>query len=133
MQRLTKSSKGLMGCDECYNEKSDCGYCESISEAIQKLADYEGLEEQGLLLRLPCKVGDTVYTNTKVVGWHLVKEKRPYEVNVAFIGINEKFAFMNVVYKNNGVFQFEFSEIGKTVFLTKEEAEAKLREVENGD
>lgn len=29
--------------------------------AIKKLADYEDAEEQGLLLRLPCKVGSTVY------------------------------------------------------------------------
>lgn len=28
---------------------------------VQKLGEYEDLEEQGLLLRLPCKVGDTVY------------------------------------------------------------------------
>lgn len=29
--------------------------------AVDKLADYEDAEEQGLLLRLPCKIGDTVY------------------------------------------------------------------------
>lgn len=29
--------------------------------AIRKLAEYEDLEEQGLLLKLPCKVGDTLY------------------------------------------------------------------------
>lgn len=30
-------------------------------DVLCKLAEYEDLEEQGLLLRLPCKVGDTVY------------------------------------------------------------------------
>lgn len=30
-------------------------------EAVDKLAEYEDLEEQGKLLTLPCKVGDTVY------------------------------------------------------------------------
>lgn len=30
-------------------------------DAADKLADYEDAEEQGLLVRLPCKVGDTVY------------------------------------------------------------------------
>lgn len=34
----------------------DEGYC-----AMEKLADYEDLEEQGKLLKLPCTVGDTVY------------------------------------------------------------------------
>ena len=32
-----------------------------VSQCFDKLAEYEDLEEQGLLLRLPCKVGDTVY------------------------------------------------------------------------
>lgn len=36
------------------------GYDEGYS-AIEKCADYEDAEEQGLLLKLPCKVGDTVY------------------------------------------------------------------------
>lgn len=30
-------------------------------ERYKKLQEYEDAEEQGLLLRLPCKVGDTVY------------------------------------------------------------------------
>lgn len=34
---------------------------------LQKLADYEDAEEQGLLLRLPCKVGDTLYCITPYV------------------------------------------------------------------
>ena len=38
------------GCKNCY-----------IQQVFKKLADYEDLEEQGLLVRLPCKVGDTVY------------------------------------------------------------------------
>lgn len=28
---------------------------------LEKLAKYEDMEEQGLLIKLPCKVGDTVY------------------------------------------------------------------------
>ncbi len=34
---------------------------DDVKDAIRKLADYEDAEEQGLLLRLPCRVGDTVY------------------------------------------------------------------------
>ena len=29
--------------------------------AAEKLADYEDAEEQGLLIRLPCKIGETLY------------------------------------------------------------------------
>ena len=32
-----------------------------VDAVIQKLADYEDIEEQGLLLRLPCKAGSKVY------------------------------------------------------------------------
>lgn len=38
------------GCKNCY-----------IQQAFKKLATYEDLEEHGLLVRLPCKVGDDVY------------------------------------------------------------------------
>lgn len=34
---------------------------EAFKEALNRLAEYEDLEEQGLLVRLPCKVGDKVY------------------------------------------------------------------------
>lgn len=46
----------LLGCKwACDNSKS-CENC-LVGKAITKLAEYEDLEEQGLLLRLPCKVG----------------------------------------------------------------------------
>lgn len=33
----------------------------SVLSAINKLTDYENKEEKGLLLKLPCNIGDTVY------------------------------------------------------------------------
>lgn len=50
-------------CSACWNcniPPRKCGY---ISDALKKLADYEDLEEQGRLIKLPCKVGDTVWDN----------------------------------------------------------------------
>ncbi len=76
--------------------------------AIAKLAAYEDVEEQGLLLRLPCKVGDTVY---------LIKNDGT---------ISERVADMMFI----GVLWEEF---GKTIFLTEEEAEAKLAEMEGAE
>ena len=35
--------------------------------AAQKLCDYEDLEEQGLLVRLPCKVGDIIYVGSEAL------------------------------------------------------------------
>ena len=86
-----------------------------------KLKDIEDLEEQGLLLRLPCKVGDTVYFiyHNEV---HHEEVKRFFQCNGG---------------KNWGIVlwgmypDLYFDQFGKTVFLTKEEAEQKLKEMES--
>lgn len=75
----------------------------------------------------PCKVGDTVYTNISVQGWYMRKKNRPYKAKIVFIGVNNVDNFMNVVFDNDNMLQFNFSQIGKTVFLTKEEAVQKLK------
>ncbi len=78
--------------------------------AIRKLAEYEDLEEQGLLLKLPCKVGDTIY----------------YFMNVDdVIKIRER----KVATLTNLVAIMENSDFGKTVFLTEAEAEEAIEEL----
>lgn len=57
-ERLTvRSERGTAILKET-DIKDRCEYC---YEATQKLAHYEDLEEQGRLIELPCKIGDTVY------------------------------------------------------------------------
>ena len=90
--------------------------------ASERLCEYEDLEEQGLLLRLPCKVGTTVYNTT---WWDDVTEK---------VKVGGK-TFYRTVHKHK-VSKSTFSlldiyDFGKTVFLTKEEAENKLKEMES--
>ena len=93
--------------------------------AFDKLADYEDLEEQGLLLKLPCKVGDTVYA----IGFN--KKPVVYESVVLSILITEKEIVFNVKVDEFEInSQLKQSMFGKTVFLTQEEAEAKLNESE---
>ncbi len=97
----------------------DEGYC-----AMEKLAEYEDLEEQGKLLKLPCAVGDTVYTDRAMYGWYFQKKDRPYKATVVYIGINGLDNYINVCFGNGHMLRFEFSDIGKTVFLIREEAAA---------
>lgn len=92
--------------------------------AADKLAEYEDLEEQGLLLRLPCKVGDTAWN----IRWWCEKEesvivdgKKYYRREIKHKVSKDKFSL------------YDYPEFGKTVFLTKKEAEAKLREMEAGE
>lgn len=79
---------------------------ERCAKAIDKLGEYEDAEENGLLVRLPCKVGDTVYQ---------VAAERIYESKIK-----------QVIY-DVGHFGFDESAIGTSVFLTKGEAEQALK------
>lgn len=92
-------------------------------KVLQKLADYEDLEEQGLLLKLPCKVGDTIY---------LVKGKNHVEIEelevMKFLYSNElDIMFSDEIYE---VGLTSIKEIGKSVFITEEEAEKALERLE---
>lgn len=81
------------------------------------------------IIEFPCYVGDTVYTNHSMQGWYMHRKNRPYEAKVVFIGINGVDNFMNVELSEGRMLQFNFSDIGKRVFLTKE---AALKESEQG-
>lgn len=99
-----------------------CDVC-PINEAIKKLAHYEDIEEQGRLIELPCAVGDTVYV--KMLGGGLAKAKvRDY---VHFLTDGFCLTLTSDEFPKQHI---PISEIGKTVFLTPEEAEAKLAEIE---
>ena len=106
MERLTKTySDGTHGA----NDNLPCGensytYKGLLLEALGK---YEDAEEQGLLLRLPCKVGDTVY--------HVVQGRIVEVSNV------DLFFLLLSVAENR---------FNNSVFLTKSEAEKKLKEME---
>lgn len=114
---------------QCYGAEplpnhSNCdeGYC-----AMEKLAEYETAEEDGRLVVLPCEVGQCVYTNHSMSGWYMRKSKRPYLGRVVFIGLNAEDPFFNIILGEGKMLQYKFSDIGKTVFLTKEEAEKALK------
>ncbi len=96
-------------------------------DMIQDCADF--LIANGVIAP-PCKVGDTVYTNIAMQGWYMRKKNRPYKAKIVFIGVNNVDNFMNVVFENDNMIQFNFSQIGKTVFLAKEKAEKALKERE---
>lgn len=103
MERLTER---LDGDGLCYGKvdcEDNCTYCDRFLKVLDKLATYEDAEEQGLLLRLPCKVGTTVYAiyGNKVTKGALIRQS-----SISFL-----------------------DDFGKTVFLTKEEAEQALAEM----
>lgn len=128
MERLTNREYGENSCavytsycDACHN--SDC-HCGLVEDMIEKLADYEGLEEQGRLVKLPCKVGDIVYKPNSVT----LKEIVEIKIESMFI-TESNFNISGRTTKMKYSFCCTPKDFGKTVFLTKSEAEAKLKEL----
>ena len=103
------------------------GYC-TQRKVWDRLKQYEDMEEQGLLVRLPCKVGDTLW----VTGRDNVPREMELEApdirtvctdedNLCMSTCNRKpDGFCAYRLRNDG------ADIGKTVFLTREEAEKAL-------
>lgn len=81
-----------------------------------KLAEYEDLEEQGKLIKLPCNVGDTVFVKM-YCGYLAEAEVRDfsYFLTCGFCAVVTSTEFDKR--------HIPFYEFGKTVFLTKKEAE----------
>lgn len=115
MDRLTKrNSDGTVGIAQCRYYNYD-----DFQKIAGKLAEYEDLEEQGLLLKLPCKIGDKIYH---------IEDGYIYEFNAKSIDIrkeNEEYIFC-IDYGD-----YKLDDFGKTVFLTKEEAEQELKRLES--
>ena len=117
MERLTER---LDGDGLCYGKvdcEDNCTYCDRFLKVLDKLADYEDAEEQGLLLRLPCKVGSTVYYiddyeiySDKVDSINIRKENEEYIFCIAFM-------------------DYRAEDFGRNVFLTREEAEQALKQM----
>lgn len=123
MERLTTTLElngekyiSLVGCDkhtcECdgFRDRYDhCG-CPKITDVITKLRNYEDAEEDGSLVRPPCKVGDPIYyvSVSNTVLEYKVKE---------------------LILRSDGwyaAFSQATGKIGEGVFLTREEAEKTI-------
>jgi hypothetical protein len=157
MERLTRRSANGTG---IYATPSGepAKWEDNYHNVLQKLADYEDLEEQEKLVKLPCKVGDTVYVDNTILP---IEDMECYEdidnkiplyfparvVSFRFakrnwmkIAVREKWLYewideetgpdSNYIECEKN-FTISLSNIGKTVFLT--EAGAKLEELRGGE
>ena len=142
MERL--SERNPLWIDDELWERACEPDCEEIDAVYRKLKEYEDAEEQGLILRLPCKEawsqsGDEVY---------LIYDGEIIECIHCGLGIDavEGKAYKTLATDEN-IFPYrnpdpehdldptdwctdstsvEVDEIGKTVFFTREEAERKV-------
>ena len=112
--------------EEISKIKSVASWADAVEHELEK---YTQAEKEGRIVILPCKLGGTVYANFALRGDYLREKDKPYPCEVVFIGISEE-PFMHIQFENGRVFQVSFEKIGKTVFTTREAAEAALREQE---
>lgn len=87
-----------------------------------KLAHYEDLEDEGRLIELPCAVGDTVYWISESDACLFCNGPCYERCEEGALKIKE------IPFKPHML-----NEIGEIIFLTKEEAEAKLKGMEGAE
>ena len=112
---------------------------DDIRAVLKKLADYEDLEEQGLLVRLPVKIGDDIYVipSQSIYGINIVNGfgelNRVYHQHIGSITFfdshwyatsREEYGIYNEKVLNDIAY-------GITWFTDYEEAEKKLEEMKN--
>lgn len=101
--------------------------CEWLADCLTKFKEYQQLEEQDRLVKLPCKVGDTVYG----ISMGKIITLTVNEISIFYMK-GEK--IINVKCQNNDKFRnYVEREFGKTAFLTKSAAEAKLKELRHNN
>ncbi len=115
--------------------------CEENQRLIDRIADLGNKIEHGTLVELPCKVGDKVYVNEDT--WkdgiffnHTYIERKFFVIGkVTSVRITKNQILIRIKsnYQNNlyryKTSNYPISAFGKTIFLTKAEAEKKLLEL----
>lgn len=136
MERLTKKNdSGGHYYPKCFEKcnglgaSSECDDCEIMTSVCEKLGDYEDLEEQNRLVKLPCKVGDIIYRVNAGAKEPVIK-MRVLQVN--YKQLHKDRIIIRIDEMNDNDMRescYLLEDFGKNVFLTKAEAEAKLKEL----
>lgn len=141
MERLTQKNERNTAYfyPECYKKcegagtSAKCDKCEVSLNVCNKLGNYEDAEGDGLLLKLLCKVGDTVYFPEEK--YNFVFPVKISQIIISDLG-NGKYStqyngcFFNGNNEPETEFEFDSKDFGKIVFLVQEEAEQELKEME---
>lgn len=134
--------------EEIFREKMPNAACDILSDKeefgkwldrnkwiAKKCDEWARAEEQGRLVKLPCKIGDIIYA-IGVLGFETVEEYKVIKVDYHSNLATDRSEFYIVAFLTSnpkadiGFFDKEF---GNNVFLTKSEAEAKLKELRHNN
>ena len=101
---------------------------EQLAEWLEKSKEYQQLEEQGRLIKLLCQVGDKIYFIKSAFSIaHFPIEAKV--TSICGVDCDNDVMYSSITEYNKIDRRFKSSDIGKTVFLTQSEAEAKLKEL----
>lgn len=141
---LCRAAPSINGCQMTEDWQRTIDACEIAVAAIRKVHELEQAEQDGRLVVLPCKVGDTVYVTGECrimecfIDEAYLDDRKGIEYLVSFdcdnncegCPFNDWHQEYSGEYSCNGEWgqaSIKGSDIGKTVFLTREDAEAALK------
>lgn len=96
---------------------------ETIARHIERLYELENAIENGTLMFLPCKVGDTIYEVFKYHRPPFIQQTTIEKIIITAKGLRLKL-------ERNSTYETSITAWGKTLFPTKEDAEKALEELE---
>lgn len=126
MERLTERNP-LWIDDELWESACEPD-CEEVDAVYRKLKEYEDAEEQGEILRLPISEDTPVYSIEYCCG-----NDKSNQMGMCFRGSCENCGNKAYYIRESVAKHCSICEINKSVFLAREEAEAKLKEREEKD
>lgn len=91
---------------------------------LTDLKKYKDLEAEGKLIKLSCKVGDTI--------WYVEEDDDDYPIKLEIDTISRddnEYTWYYAYDDDSNKYGFIDSDFGETVFFSKEEAEMKLKEI----
>ena len=97
----------------------------AMADLRERMKEYEDLEEQGKLLKLPCKVGDRIWTFEEYSEGELTGEVVDFKVGKIEIA----FDYEQKPYFLIDNMDFPLDCLGKTLFHSKSEAESVLQKM----
>lgn len=118
----------------CY-EDGELYWLKDVTELLEELKSYKDLEEQGLLVRLPANKNKEIYIISS--RWTVCSECGSRFDEYSCIGCeykcdSKKEHYVRPTYLSSINVSTYANRFGKTIFLTREEAENKLEEMKNG-
>lgn len=96
---------------------------EQIAKWLEELKEYKALEAEDKLVKLNCKVGDTI--------WYVEEDDDDYPIKLEIdtISRNDNDTWYYAYDDDSNKYEFIDSDFGETVFFSKKEAEKKLKEI----